>query len=198
VRLAGPAYFPLLHRAGSLTAQHVTGSPGKNGTTIGDTYLLAIKAARKSILLEHSYFVPPREIHSALVDAAARGVRIDIIVPGEHTDMPIALNAAQRSYRALMAAGVRLHRYQPTMMHNKLMVVDDTFVSIGSANIDGRSFFINDENNVHVLSRAFANEMTAMFRRDLEHCRPLTPGQLPHSLRDLPLNLFSQAIAPQL
>jgi cardiolipin synthase len=197
-RLAGTGYFPPLRRAGDLTAQHVTGSPGKNGTTIGDTYLLAIKAARKNILLEHSYFVPPREIQSALIDAADRGVQIDIIIPGEHTDMPIALNAASRSYRKLMAAGIRLHRYQPTMMHNKLMIVDDRFVSIGSANIDGRSFFINDENNVHVLNRDFAAEQSAMFRRDLERCLPLTPDDLPNSILDLPLNTAAQLLAPQL
>lgn len=197
-QLAGPEYFPALPTAGPLSAQHVTGSPTCGGSVIGDTYLLAIKAARKSILIEHAYFFPPREIHSALLAAAARGVRIEIIIPGEHTDMAIALNAGSRSYRRLMDAGIRMHRYLPTMMHNKLMVVDDTFVCIGSANIDGRSIFINDENNVHVLDRSFASEITAIFHRDLRRCRALAPGDLPHSLLDLPLNFAARAIAPQL
>ncbi len=196
--LTGPDYFPPLTRAGRLTAQHVTGSPLKSGDTIGRTYLLAINAARKSILIEHSYFVPPKPINEALLRAARRGVAIDIILPGEHTDMPIDRNAASRGHRDLLKAGVRMHEFLPTMMHGKLLVVDGAFTAVGSANLDGRSFFINDENNVHVLGTVFAREQTLMFERDRARCRQLGPDDIPHRLRDLPMNMFAHAISGQL
>lgn len=196
--LTGPDYFPPLPRVGRLTAQHVTGSPLKSGDTIGSTYLLAINAARKSILIEHSYFVPPKPITEALLRAARRGVEIDVIVPGEHTDMPIDRNACSRGHRDLLAAGVRMHEFLPTMMHGKLLVVDGAFTVVGSANLDGRSFFINDENNVHVLGSTFAREQTRMFESDLSRCRRLDSGDIPHRLRDLPMNIFAGMVAGQL
>ena len=196
--LSGPDYFPPLARAGRLAAQHVTGSPRKSVDTIGSSYLLAIRAATTSILIEHAYFVPPKPITEALVLAARRGVEIAIIIPGKHTDMPIARNAAGRSYRELLEAGVHLYEYLPTMMHGKLLVVDGSFSSIGSANIDGRSFFINDENNIHVIGASFAREQARMFERDKSRSRQLSVSDLPNGLRDMPLNLFGRGIAGQL
>lgn len=196
--LTGADYFPPIPRAGGLTAQHVTGSPLKSGDTIGSTYLLAINAARESILIEHSYFIPPKPISEALLRAARRGVAIEIIVPGEHTDMPIDRNAASRGHRDLLEAGVRMHEFLPTMMHGKLLVVDGAFAAVGSANLDGRSFFINDENNLHVLGAEFAREQTRMFERDRARCRRLGPDDIPHRVRDLPMNIFARALAGQL
>ncbi len=181
-KLSGPAYYPPLRNAGTLTAQMVAGSPMKQRDTLGSATLLAIRAAQKSILIEHSYFLPTAEIRDALLAAAERGVRVQIIMPGENTDMPFAKEIMQGTLRRLMDAGVELYEFQPTMLHGKLVAIDDHLIIAGSGNLDPRSFFINDENNLHVLSPAFAHEQRAMFQRDLARSKRLTEETLHLSL----------------
>lgn len=169
--LAGPDYFPPLQQAGGITAQMILGSPEKRPDTIGSSCLLAIRAAQRSIYICHAYFIPIPEIEEALVAAAHRGVHVEIMLPGKHTDMPIARTATLASLRRLIAAGAELYEYEPTMLHGKLMVVDDHLTIAGSGNIDPRSFFLNDENNLHVLDANFAAEQWRMFERDKQHCQ---------------------------
>jgi len=176
--LHGRDYYPSLAEAGNLTAQMVAGSPLAQGDTIGVSCLLAIRTARHSILMEQSYFVPPDEITDALIAASARGVRVQLILPGKITDMPFIKEVTLRILAKLMKAGVEIYEFQPTMMHGKLIAVDDHFVIAGSANLDARSFFINDENNLQVLNTGFAREQRRMFERDRERCTRLTEGTL--------------------
>ena len=172
--LSGEDYFPVLKKCGPLVAQMVAGSPMKQRDTIGSTNLLAIRAARNSILVEHSYFLPTEELTTALIDAAKRGVKVEVILPGSITDMPFAKEIMQGTLRRMMKAGIEIAEFEPTMMHGKLMVIDDLLVIAGSGNLDPRSFFINDENNLHVLSAAFAKEQRRMFERDKARSIPLT------------------------
>ncbi len=176
--LSGPDYYSASRRAGNATAQMVAGSPLKQGDTIGASNLLAIRAAQKSILMEHSYFLPSAKFVEALLDAAARGVRVEIIIPGEITDMPFAKEITQGRLRRMMKAGIAIYEYQPTMMHGKLVVVDDLLVIAGSANLDSRSFYLNDENNLHVLDSAVAREQRKMFERDRTQSHRLTDETL--------------------
>jgi cardiolipin synthase len=152
----------------------VLGSPEKAEETIGSSLLLAIQEARHDIQIAQAYFVPPKPITDALVEAAHRGVRVEILIPGKITDFPIARLAAHASLVRLLKAGVEIYEYQPTMMHGKLMIVDRQLVIAGSANIDSRSFFINDENDLHVLDEGFARAQMAMFVRDQARCRKLS------------------------
>ena len=177
--LHGPAYFPEPPPAGPLRAQVTTAAPRDGQANVASSYLLAISAARKSLLIEHSYFSPNPTLLDALLDAARRGVRIELLVPGAHTDATLIRTLGRLTYPQLLDAGIRIWEYQPTMMHGKLIVVDNHLVIAGSANFDDRSFFINDENNLHVLSPAFAREQSAMFERDKAHSREITPAPPP-------------------
>jgi cardiolipin synthase len=177
-RLCGDGCYPPPARAGNTVAQMVAGSPFKRGDTIGASNLLAIRAARKSILMEHSYFLPNAEFTKALRDAAARGVRVEIIIPGEITDMPFAKEITHGTLRTMMNEGISIYEYQPTMMHGKLLVVDDHLVIAGSGNLDSRSFYLNDENNLHVLDSAVAREQRRMFERDRAKSIPLSEETL--------------------
>jgi cardiolipin synthase len=182
--LAGDAFFPRLQTEGVLRAHVVAGSPGKGEETIGSSCLLAFRAARRSLLISHSYFLPNQEITEALVKAAARGVKVELIIPGKHTDMPICFPTAAPSLLKLLEAGVAIYEFEPCMMHNKLIVVDDCLTIAGSGNIDSRSFFINDENNLHVLSRTFAAEQRRVFHADKARSRRLTREDFHLSLGD--------------
>jgi cardiolipin synthase len=156
----------------------VAGSPGKKHAVIGPANLLAIRAARKSIQIEHSYFIPTSELSEALFAAAARGVKVQIIIPGEVTDMPFAKEITEGLLRRMLKSGIEIYEYQPTMLHGKLLAIDDYFVIAGSGNFDPRSFFINDENNLHVLDTAFAHDQRRMFEYDLTRSTRLTEETL--------------------
>lgn len=197
-QLTGPDYFPPLRQVGPELAQFTLGAPREQGDTLAHTYLLAIAAARESLLIEHSYFIPNPTLLDALVAAAQRGVRLEILTPGPHIDVALCRTAAQLTYPALLDAGARIWEYEPTMMHNKLIVVDSHLVIAGSGNFDDRSFFINDENNLHVLSDAFAREQIAMFERDKTRSREISPADLHHSIFHLPAKLMARLAAPQL
>lgn len=184
--LSGPDYYPRLSHAGSQTAQMALGSPEKMEDTLGSAMLLAIRSARKRIHIAHAYFLPPREFVEAILSAMRRGVHVEIMVPGKHSDVPAVRSTTVGCLRRLIAAGAELYEYQPTMMHSKLMVIDGHLTVAGSGNIDPRSFFINDENNLHVLGHSCASDQIAMFERDKKRCRKLTADDLRLALRDLP------------
>lgn len=169
----GLHHFPALPDTGDLTAQSVLGAPKKGPDTIGSTFLLALRAARKSIIISHAYFIPNRPIIDALFEARKRDVHIELLVPGEHTDMPMCACTTAPLLRSFIEAGIEVREYEACMMHGKLVVIDDHLSIIGSGNIDQRSFFINDENNVFVLSPDFARDQLAMHTRDKTRSRLL-------------------------
>ena len=107
-----------------------------------------------------------RHLVDALVRARQRGVHIEIIVCGEHTDFKVCRIAQRPDLLELTRAGAEIWEYTPTMMHGKLIVVDDHLSIVGSANFDDRSFFLNDEANLHVLSASFAPDQRQMFRSE--------------------------------
>lgn len=172
-KLTGPDYYPLQPSAGPVKAQMALGSPEKLGDTLGSSYLLAFRAAQESIVIAHAYFIPDRPMMKALLDARARGVRVQVVIPGKHIDFPASRSVSVRELRRLLAAGVELYEYQPTMTHGKLVIVDGHLSITGSTNLDQRSFFINDENNLNVLDTAFSAQQTAMVERDKQRCKKL-------------------------
>ena len=196
--LRGPDYFPPLSSAGNQLAHFSIGDPDTRGDTLGSSFLLAINAARKSILIEHAYFIPHRHLVDALMRARQRGVHIEIIICGEHTDFKVCRIAQRPALLELTRAAAEIWEYTPTMMHGKLIVVDDHLSIVGSANFDDRSFFLNDEANLHVLSASFAHDQRQMFERDRKHCKLLTTDDLKFHLYQLPLHLGAQAIKGQL
>jgi cardiolipin synthase len=135
---------------------------------------MAIASATRTIDLEASYFVPDELISKALIAARERGVRVRVLLPGEHIDSETVRIASKREWGPLLEAGVEIHIYEPTMLHVKLLVVDEYMVSVGSTNFDIRSFRLNDEASLNVYHRGFAQQMTAVFENDLKAARPYT------------------------
>jgi len=172
--LHGEEYFPALAPAGDSAAQVFHSSPGEGAESVRLMYLLSIAAARQSILLANSYFVPDTLAVRELVSARGRGVRVEIITPGAHIDTETVRKASRSRWGPLLEAGVEIYEYQPTMYHCKVMVVDGIWVSVGSTNFDNRSFRLNDEANLNVLDAKLAAEQTAVFEEDRRHARRMT------------------------
>jgi cardiolipin synthase len=149
-------------------------SPSGGSASMRLMYLLAIAATTQSIDLQASYFIPDHLVVDALVAARERGVRIRLLVPGRYIDSVLVRMASRRLWGRLLEAGVEIHEYQPTMMHNKMLVLDGVLTSIGSTNFDMRSFDLNDEASLNIHSREFGRRMTAVMEDDLRHARPYT------------------------
>jgi cardiolipin synthase len=165
--LHGADYFPVQANAGEMDAQMFGSSPVGGSESMHLMVLLALTAAQTSIDIENAYFVPDRLTVEALLAAAARGVRVRIVVPGRYTDARVGRWAAQALYGDLLNAGVEIYEYQPTMIHCKVMVVDAAWTSVGSANFDDRSFRLNDEANLNVFSKPLALEQIRLIDLDI-------------------------------
>jgi len=178
--LDGPAYFPPLDSAGGQLAQAVHSSPGDGTENLRLMYLLAVASAARSIRIANSYFVPNTLAVDMLVAARRRGVDIEIIVPGKIGDAAVVRRASKAKWGPLLEAGVKIYEYQPTMYHMKVMIVDDYWVSVGSTNLDNRSFRLNDENNLNVFDEEFARAQAAVFEQDRRRSRQLTLEEWRH------------------
>lgn len=165
--LHGPDYFPVLEMVGQETAQMFSSSPSGGSESMQLMYLLAITAASRSIDLSAAYFVPDALTMRALVDAVKRGVKLRIIVPGEHIDSDAVRGASRANWGPLLSAGSIIAEYSPTMYHCKVMIVDGMLTSVGSTNFDNRSFRLNDEATLNVVDKAFASVQTKIFEADL-------------------------------
>lgn len=167
-------YFPEVAPAGSQRAQVFMSSPSEGSESARLMYLLSIASATKSIRIASAYFVPDDLSVQTLVEACRRGVTVEIIVPGKHTDTVVTRRAGRSRWGPLLEAGAAIYEYQPTMYHCKVMIVDDQWTSVGSANFDNRSFRLNDEANLNVYDAGFAGEQADVFERDKEQSRRIT------------------------
>ena len=178
VVLDGPAYFPPLQAKGTMPAQMFSSSPTGGSESMHLMYLMAITSARETIDLSASYFVPDELTVRTLIAAAKRGVKVRLITPGHIIDSDLVRAASRDRWPELLAAGVQISEYQPTMYHVKTLIVDKLLVSVGSTNFDNRSFSINDEANLNVLDTGFAAQMTDVFDADWALAKPVTPHAL--------------------
>jgi len=172
--LQGEKYFPALPSQGAARAQVFTSSPTGGSDSMLLMYLLSITAAEHSIDLSAAYFLPDDLTRGALLAALKRGVRVRIIVPGEHIDTAVVRKASRAQWGELLAAGAEIYEFQPTMFHCKMLVVDRLMVSVGSTNFDNRSFRLNDEANLNVYDVEFARRASAVFEDDLRRARRVT------------------------
>ena len=186
--LGGDAYFPELPPRGPLIAQSIKSSPASGAAEAYVLFLLAIDAARSSILITNPYFVPDGRMTDAFVRAAKRGVDVQIITAGvvDTTVDRLVRKASQAHFGRVLEAGAQIYEYGPALLHAKTMVVDGQWVTIGSANLDNRSFQLNNELNVAFLDKGMAAQMTEIFRDDLKHTRPVTyEAWQRHTLRNI-------------
>ena len=165
--LNASTYFPPLQQTGTLDAHLFIASPAGGSESMHLMYLLSVAAAKQTIDLAAAYFVPDELAIQAFEAARKRGVRIRVLLPGPHIDTETVRIASKATWGRLLRAGVEIYVYQPTMIHTKLLIVDNELVSVGSTNFDPRSFRLNDEANLNVYDRAFAEQMTSVFERDL-------------------------------
>lgn len=170
----GADYFPELAQAGTGHAQMFSSSPTGGSESMALMYLLAITAASKTIDLSAAYFVPDDLTEKALLAALARGVRLRIIVPGEHIDSETVRAASRARWGALLKAGAQIAEYEPTMYHCKVLIVDNLLVSVGSTNFDNRSFRLNDEATLNIIDSEFAAQQSQIFEDDLKLSRPMS------------------------
>lgn len=169
--LAGDKFYPAHENAGSVTAQAIKVSRGDASSLAKMLYYVAIQSAEKSIHIQNAYFLPDRQVREALIQAAARGVDVQVMVPGRHIDIPLVRMASRRRYGALLKGGVKIFEYGPTMLHNKTMVVDGLYSTIGSINFDARSMQKNAEESLAFYDRDLGEKIEEMFQDDLKKCR---------------------------
>jgi cardiolipin synthase len=165
--LSGPEYFPVLEAVGETTAFVVKSSPSDRATASRVAFQLLMEGADQHLRISTPYFLPDRALRRALVEIAARGVAVDVIVPGRRTDQRWVRLASRRMWGQLLGAGIRIHEYRRTMTHAKVLVVDGVWAVLGTTNIDNRSFEHNDEVNVALRDPAVARRLLEDYERDL-------------------------------
>jgi cardiolipin synthase len=165
--LTSPRDWPVLRPAGTTEAMLVKSSPADRATSSRVVFQMLIEGAVHSIDINTPYFLPDRSLRRSLVRAAARGVRVRIVLPGRTTDERFVRLASRRLYGELLAGGVRLFEYRPAMMHAKALLVDEMWSVIGTTNIDNRSFEHNDEVNVAFRDADVTGRLGQNFQADL-------------------------------
>jgi len=164
--LAERNYFPKLERQGDEIVRAIGSASADPYSLIYLTLLSAIDNAEQRVNLTIAYFVPDPQLLKALTDAAQRGVEVKLILPS-HTDSWVVFNAGRLHYSRLLRGGVKIYERRGAVMHSKTASIDGVWSTIGSTNLDWRSFLHNDEINAVVLGRDFARQMDAMFAKDL-------------------------------
>ncbi len=186
IALGGGDYFPgKIEPRGSTAAQAVRSSPAGGSAAMYTMFLLAIASARRSIHITNPYFLPDDKMIETLVEVKKRGVRVVLILPGK-IDHNIVRQASRGELGRLLKAGIEVYEYRAALLHAKTMVIDGVWATVGSTNLDRRSFALNDELNLVVYDRAVAQRFEQVFQQDLEVSRQVTydelaPPQLPQS-----------------
>lgn len=171
-------YFPPLSAAGDKLVRVLAGNP-EGDSDIYKALVVAISEAKKSIHITSAYFVPDQQIVDALCAAAQRGVDVRLVLPGV-SDHSLIRYAGQGFYDQLLKAGVKIFELQVAVLHAKTAVIDGAWSTIGSANIDRRSFLHNYELNVVVMDPAFGRDMESAFNEDLRDSKEVTLEQWKH------------------
>ena len=148
----------------------VNGAPHHTRSVIRSAFRLAMAGARHSIRIMTPYFLPGPRMVRALLRAHKLGVRVQLILPSI-SDVPLVKLISRAYLTPLVQAGIEVYERQDTILHAKVMLIDDTWVTLGSANLDHRSFHRNFEINVVVDSHDFGTQVWRMFDEDLAHSR---------------------------
>jgi len=172
-------YFPEAEERGDQMVQVVASTPGSENRACYMMYVSAIVHARKSVHLTQSYFAPDEQTMRALKEAAKRGVDVKIILP-EYSDHAIVRHAGRWHYGELLDAGARLYERSGVVLHAKTAVVDDSWSTVGSTNLELWSLATNDEVNAVVIGPPFAREMETSFQRDLSDSKEILSDEWRH------------------
>lgn len=173
--LTGEEYFPDLSPAGDVAMHVAWAAPPETPSAVQRLYYIAIAAARRELILQNPYFIPDRQAVRLYADAVKRGVKVRLMLPTSATsDFPIVQHASHFYYGPLLAAGATISEYTRSGLHQKVMIIDREWCTIGSTNFDPRSFRINDEISVAIYDRGVAEELAQAFERDAQYSEEWT------------------------
>src|SRR5882762_4969107 len=168
--VSGHIYYPQLDAAGPHMALTLMSTPVTGASTARTMYYLSIVCARRRIWLANPYFVPDPPAIDTLIEAKRRGVDVKIMVSGMNNDNWLSRQNGTRLYGRLLEAGIEIYEYQTTLLHQKTMVVDGVWATVGTTNFDSRSFAHNEESNVCFNDERLVARMEATFQDDLTAC----------------------------
>ena len=167
---AGDEYFPHLEPEGDVEAHVAYSSPAGSVSSVELLHLTAIAAARKQILIQNPYFLPDPADIEVFAAAAKRGVDIQVMMPSDDvTDSAIVQHASHHRFGALLEKGIRIFEFKKTLNHQKVIIVDGIWSSVGSTNFDDRSFEVNDEISVGIVDERIAGELIDAWNDDMKH-----------------------------
>jgi cardiolipin synthase A/B len=174
VALGGGDYFPgMVESKGEVAAQAVRSSPAGGSAAVYTMYLLAMASAKQSIYITNPYFLPDDKMINTLIATARRGVDVKILLPGA-IDHNLVRQASRSELGRLLLAGIKVYEYRPALLHAKTMVVDGHWATVGSTNLDRRSFALNDEINLVVYNHAVAQRLERVFSDDISRSKEIT------------------------
>jgi cardiolipin synthase len=174
IALGGADYFPgSVQPKGDVAAQVIRSSPAGGSAAMYTMYLLAMNSAKRSIDITNPYFLPDEKMIDTLVKTARRGVRVRLLLPGA-IDHNLVRDASRSELGRLLLAGVQIYEYRAALLHAKTMVVDSQWATVGSTNLDNRSFGLNDEVNVIAYDGGVAQRLERVFADDLTRSEQMT------------------------
>lgn len=171
----------------------VSGGPHHNRSLIRSAFRMAIAGASEDVKILNPYFLPGPRIVRSLLRAAGRGVRVQLVLPAK-SDVPLVRLISRSYYAPLLRGGIEIFERQGTVLHAKVMLIDDYWAVIGSANLDHRSFHRNYEVNVIVDSRGFGGQVAEMFSEDLARSRRIVLEE--HERRGFFVRLMERCCSP--
>jgi cardiolipin synthase A/B len=174
--LAKKKYFPEQRAKGKEVVRAIASSPDEPYSLIYATLISAITNAESEVLLTNAYFVPDPQLLAALKEARARGVDVKLLLPS-HTDVRLVFHAGRGYYSELLRAGVKIYERQAAMLHAKTAVIDGVWSTVGSTNLDWRSFVHNQELNAVILGADFGAQMRTVFETDVAASHAITLEQ---------------------
>ncbi len=182
------------HREGY--AQIINSGPDVNASVINDLYFKLIASARKEILITTPYLIPSRDLLSALLTAARVGVQVKIIIPGI-PDKWFVYQASRSYYEPLLSAGVQIYECQNSFIHSKILIIDGIVASVGTANFDMRSLFINFETTILLFKSISIDSLKELYKDYLDESRLITIEEVQQrSIFRRAIEQFAQLFSP--
>lgn len=174
---SGEGCYPDVQPEGGSDIHVVSSASGDAVSKVALLYTVAIACARREVIIQNPYFAPGDGVCELLEMMVGRGVRVHLMVPGRHTDSPFVRRAGCRLYSRLLRAGVHVYEFEPTLLHQKIVIVDGIWAHVGSTNFDARSLALNEEVGVGILDAQVAGALRAAFLEDLRRSRKLTHAE---------------------
>lgn len=173
--IGGTTYFPYQSsQSDSISVAIVDRTPKKNSRMLGHVYAMSIYAAQDDVHIVNPYFVPTSPIRKALKRALKRGTNVEIMISAK-ADIPFTPDASLYAVQKLMKKGAKIYLYNGGFHHSKIMMIDDLFCTVGTANLNSRSLRYDYETNAFIFNKPFTQQLNNVFETDITHCTQLTP-----------------------